>query len=458
MRPFLLNRLRWAWTVKVAVAVTALAVGVWAAFALVSHASEQRSLRAVVEGEADLLLDTIAGSSVNALISLDVNGLGRQVNALSANPTVLGVRFYDAEGRIIADGDQQQPLFQLQPDAAGQRYAASDLTIFAWGGDRLVASRAVTVGNQRLGAISLGLSTATIDAAIAAARNRDIGIGLGILVAGVLLALWLNRHAEAERRKHEAQLQHARRMDTIGNLAGGIAHDFNNLLTVASTNLDEAAVEAPAATRAAIRRANSATKSAGGLAQELLAIGRSSGGRRAPLALGPLAAEVVELLERTLGGNIAVRHEVAADLTVIGNAASLKRVLLNLAVNAREAMPDGGALTIRARALQGRPERVALPAREAGHVLVEVEDTGSGMDAETAARMYDPFFSGRTEGSGLGAAVVYGIVREHEGMVAAESTPGTGTTMRVYLPAAASIAEAAEGGGRQVCVTGSGRF
>ncbi len=156
----------------------------------------------------------------------------------------------------------------------------------------------------------------------------------------------------------------------------------------------------------------------------------------------------MELLERTLGGNIAVRHEVAADLTVIGNAASLKRVLLNLAVNAREAMPDGGALTIRARALQGRPERVALPAREAGYVLVEVEDTGSGMDAETAARMFDPFFSGRTEGSGLGAAVVYGIVREHEGMVAAESTPGTGTTMRVYLPAAVSIAEAAEGGGR----------
>ena len=247
------------------------------------------------------------------------------------------------------------------------------------------------------------------------------------------------REIEQERGRLRAQVEHAQRMDSVGQLADGVAHDFNNLLMVMLGNLDLASIDAPAATQAAIDEAVAAAKTASALARQLLAIARATASPREPLLLRPIVSGVMSMLRRTMGPQIALSEDLPADLVVVGNATQLRQVLLNLALNARDAIPDGGRLSVRARSIRTPPAATALAPRAAGYVLIEVEDSGHGMDAETAHRMFDPFFSTKGKrGSGLGASVVYGIAREHEGLVTVDSTPGHGATVRVYLPAATS--------------------
>ncbi len=246
------------------------------------------------------------------------------------------------------------------------------------------------------------------------------------------------RLAAERERQLTAHVEQAQRMDSVGNLAGGIAHDFNNLLTVVLANLDLAALEAGGNVREGINEASAAARKAAELSKQLLAIGRSTAGPRTPLPLAPIVADVMKMLERTIEPNVRISQDIPERLTVIGNAAQLGQVLMNLAINARDAMPKGGSVVVRAFAEQQPPAEAQLEAREAGYVVIEVEDSGFGMDVETVSRMFDPFFTTKGDkGTGLGASVVYGIVREHKGMITVESAPGEGTTLRIYLPAAA---------------------
>ncbi|MEE9278403.1 MAG: ATP-binding protein, partial [Dehalococcoidia bacterium] len=244
------------------------------------------------------------------------------------------------------------------------------------------------------------------------------------------------REAEEERRKLEAQVALAQRMESLGRLAGGMAHDFNNLLAVVLASLDMAALDASAASREAIDQAREAARSAAELCRQLLLIGRSTVGVPEPQSVTMLVRNAERLLARTLAAGITVRHDIPNGLSVLGNGPQLEGALFNLALNARDAMPDGGTLHLRARPVHGLPDAVALEPRDDGYVLIEVEDTGFGMDEETVARMFDPFFTTKAEGTGLGAAAVYGIVRDHGGSVTVDSAVGRGTTVRVFLPAA----------------------
>ena len=243
--------------------------------------------------------------------------------------------------------------------------------------------------------------------------------------------------AAAERDLLEQQMQYLQRMEAVGELAAGIAHDFKNFLAVVTAYLTIAKDQAGAGAQETIARAMEAASAAAMLSHQLLAIGRGSGRPREPTAVAPLVKTVLQLLESTVGPNVALQAAVPANAWVMGDRQALHQVLLNLVLNARDAMAEGGPLTVRARPAAEPPSSLGLPKRADGYTLLEIEDRGRGMDSDTVARMFDPFFSTKgEEGTGLGATMVYGIVREHEGMVTVESEPGQGTTVRLYLPAA----------------------
>ena len=259
-----------------------------------------------------------------------------------------------------------------------------------------------------------------------------------------------------EERALEAQVQQAQRMEAVGNLAAGVSHDFNNLLTVVLANLDVARFQEGDDADHALRQAAEAARSAAELSRQLRDIGRANMNVREPVAVAPIVREVLALLDRSLPRNIRTAVDVDAELWVTANPAQLRQVLMNLALNAAEAMPDGCTLRVTASAaaapgaaassaaeVSAPPAELALPQREGGYVVIAVADDGSGMDGETLAWMWDPFFSTKgKDGTGLGTAVAWGIVREHGGSLAVDSEPDHGTTVRVYLPAAAVEAPA----------------
>ncbi|GEM_PF-1023617 len=244
-----------------------------------------------------------------------------------------------------------------------------------------------------------------------------------------------------ERRRLEELLRQTQKMEAIGALAGGIAHDFNNLLTgilgYASVLQQEVAPDSPLY-RDLGAIVDSATRAAD-LTQQLLTVARSSPHtERKPLDLNAVVREVISLLGRALEPTIAIRVRLAADLcTVLGDAGQLHQTLLNLCLNARDAMPNGGELTIETANLElSEEEARCLPDLRPGrYALVSVTDTGMGMDASVRERIFEPFFTTKEHGRGLGLAMAYGIVRAHEGTIHVYSEPGQGSTFKVYLPA-----------------------
>jgi PAS domain S-box-containing protein len=244
-----------------------------------------------------------------------------------------------------------------------------------------------------------------------------------------------------ERMELELQLRQAQKMEALGRLAGGVAHEFNNLLTVI---LGHAQLLNGESTREERRAIIQAAEGAGELTRHLLSFSRQA--VRAPMLvdLDETVATVGKLATRVVGKQIQVLTERAdRPCLVRADGNQLHQVLLNLALNAKDAMPQGGVLRLRARVQEVDPDRAArLPgARGGACVIVEVSDTGVGMDAATRARIFEPFFTTKPagKGTGLGLAIVYGAVRQSGGMIEVESQPGHGTTFRIYLPADAGV-------------------
>lgn len=238
-----------------------------------------------------------------------------------------------------------------------------------------------------------------------------------------------------EERALEAQVRQAQRMEAVGNLAAGVSHDFNNLLTVVLANLDVARFQEGPARESALAQAAEAARSASDLSRQLLDIGRANMSPRGAVELASTVLDVLSLLDRSLGDEVRTIAHVEPGVGVRGNPAQIRQVLMNLALNAAEAMPDGGLVEVVAAPGQP-PASLDLPPRDEGYIELSVHDDGVGMDQRTADQMWDPFFTTKPHGTGLGTAVVWGIVREHDGRVLTESSPGAGTTIRIFLPAA----------------------
>jgi PAS domain S-box-containing protein len=244
-----------------------------------------------------------------------------------------------------------------------------------------------------------------------------------------------------DRTELEGQLRQAQKMDAVGRLAGGVAHDFNNLLTVIGAHsaflLESLGADDPQ--REDAEAIHKAGVRAAGLTRQLLAFSRKQILKPTVLDLNAIVEEARKMLERLLGEDIAITARLARNLgRVVADASQLDQVIVNLAVNARDAMPDGGRLTITTRNETIEPgmagPRRVIPA--GGYALLQVADTGIGMDATIQARLFEPFFTTKApgKGTGLGLATVYGVVKQSAGYILVESEPGEGTTFSVYLP------------------------
>jgi signal transduction histidine kinase/CheY-like chemotaxis protein len=250
-------------------------------------------------------------------------------------------------------------------------------------------------------------------------------------------------HARLEQKEMEGRLRQAHKMEAVGRLAGGVAHDFNNLLTIIRGHAD-LLIDRPSTDDAARRNADQIHKAANravGMTRQLLAFSRMQVLESRVLDVNVIVAEMGKMLPRLIGEHIEFSFEPDAGLhPVKADPGQVEQVLMNLAVNARDAMPDGGRLTIRTtNAVVGEAEAAKRSAMAAGtYAVITVTDTGHGMDEETKTHIFEPFFTTKEtgQGTGLGLATVYGIVKQSGGFIWVESVPGAGTVFEIYLPAA----------------------
>lgn len=241
----------------------------------------------------------------------------------------------------------------------------------------------------------------------------------------------LNSRDVTERHRLAEQLRQAQKMEAIGRLAGGIAHDFNNILTVISgySEVILRRAELVDALRKPVEEIRKAASRAATLTSQLLSFSRQQVLKRQVLNLNDVILDALDMLQRLVGPHVRFVTELDADLRrVSADPTQIEQVLMNLAINARDAMPEGGTVWIETRNLSQVP-----PA-----VRVTVRDNGKGMDAETLSRAFEPFFTtkARGQGTGLGLAMVYGIITQHGGTITADSVPGRGTIFVIDLPCA----------------------
>ncbi len=241
-----------------------------------------------------------------------------------------------------------------------------------------------------------------------------------------------------QRKEVEERLQRIQNFESIGRLAGGVAHDFNNVLTpilgFAELLLEDAPPEHP--WHQDLKEIADAAEHAKHLTQQLLAVGRRQTLSIRTIDLGETVSDFQNVIRRTIRENIALEvHADAGICPVRADVNQIKQILMNLCVNAEDAMPDGGILTIDVREMEvDKAYAEAHPGTHLGAgVLFSVTDTGVGMDPDTVAKAFEPFFTTKEEGTGLGLATVYGIVRQHGGHIRLHSAPGKGTTVEVLF-------------------------
>jgi len=250
------------------------------------------------------------------------------------------------------------------------------------------------------------------------------------------------RQAEEEKEKMRTQLFQAQKMEAIGILAGGIAHDFNNLLTTIQgyTELAMMGLNEDDPLHHDLKQIHLAAMRAADLTRQLLLFSRRQPMEFAPLNIKRMVDDLQKMLERLIGEDIIINTEMEPDLwTVRADKGNIEQVIMNLVVNARDIMPEGGTINIKAEnVILNKEDCKVIPESRPGRfVCLSVEDTGMGMDKETIRHIFEPFFTTKEvgRGTGLGLSVVYGIVKQHEGWINVESVLGKGSKFKIYLPA-----------------------
>jgi two-component system cell cycle sensor histidine kinase/response regulator CckA len=250
------------------------------------------------------------------------------------------------------------------------------------------------------------------------------------------------REDVTERKKLEHELRQSHKMESLGTLAGGIAHDFNNLLAIINGYAEfcQQGTPAPAVLQKSLREIHRAAQRASGLVRQILTFSRKAEVRFAPVDLNQLVRDLVALLAETFPRNVSINLALEERLPpLLADQNQLQQIILNLCVNARDAMPAGGVIALRTFPQAGATLNLPGVDPTRDYACLQASDTGTGMTPAVRARIFEPFFTTKpgNQGTGLGLAVVYGIVVAHHGSIAVDSTLGTGSTFSVYLPFAA---------------------
>ena len=322
------------------------------------------------------------------------------------------------------------------------------LTVPARVGDRVVGVLSFLTRREE------GFSTEDLAIATAFASHAAIALENSRL-------LLESRRAYDELAETQGQLEQAQKMDAIGRLAGGVAHDFNNLLTVilGRTDILLTQIKAEDPLRRGIALIQRTAGRAAELTKQLLAFSRKQVLEAVVLDLGVVTTDMKEMLARLIGEDIALVTNLAATLGhVKADRGQIEQVVMNLAINARDAMPQGGQLVVETANADLDDEYVRrnVGSRPGPHVMLAVSDSGVGIPRELQRHIFEPFFTTKEQGkgTGLGLATVYGIVKQSGGYIEVDSEPGRGTTFRIYLPRVDSASPAAERSPRAAAPTG----
>ncbi len=341
---------------------------------------------------------------------------------------------HDLEGRFTTVNNTAERLLGYGPHELIGRNIAD-----------LVAPESLALAREKISAKVLGVAEATVyelevlckDGSrlpVEVSTRLIMGDGRAVGVEGIARDI-------RERRRLEDQLRHSQKMEAVGRLAGGVAHDFNNLLTaiLGYCKLLSTEIASDEPIREDVLEIESAARRAAALTGQLLAFSRQQVLQPQVLDLNATVSDIERMLRRLIGEDVQLVTRLSADLgRVRVDPSQIEQIVVNLAVNARDAMPRGGKLVIETANVD--LDR-AYAARHVGmragpHVMVALSDTGHGMDRETQARIFEPFFTTKPvgKGTGLGLSTVYGIVKQSGGSIWAYSEPGLGTTFKVYFP------------------------
>jgi two-component system cell cycle sensor histidine kinase/response regulator CckA len=380
----------------------------------------------------ELVVTRLDGDGYHGAIVIHVDITARKLAAEAARRTEsryrtivenapIGIYQTAPDGRILA---ANQSLADIVGAPSPSALIGTDIA--------LIAKRAPTdAGNVEVEWKRLDGSPIWVEMAAHVTRNQS---GKTLYYEGFVYDI-------SERKRLEAELMQAQKMESVGRLAGGIAHDFNNLLTVmiGYSELMQDSKDLPDSLRPAMSEILAAARRAAELTGRMLAFARKQRVQPRAVNVNDVVRGIEGLLRRIIGEDLGLEVQLTPDLSpVLIDPAQLEQVLMNLAVNARDAMPNGGTLTITSDlVVLSEEEARRRPGKRPGrHVRLSVIDTGVGMDPETLARVFEPFFTTKPpgKGTGLGLAMCYGIVKQAGGFIDCESTKGLGTTCTVLLP------------------------
>ena len=401
--------------------VIVLGVLIWATARSLERADAKRR-------ESDARKSAILDTAVDCVITIDHDG-----RILDFNPTAVATFGYeqcDAVGKRMAD-------LIVPPSLREQHYAG-----FA----RHIETGESTIMGTRLELSAMRADGSEFPAELTITRGD---LGRRPFFTGYLRDISERKRAAQERANLETQLRQSQKMEAIGRLAGGIAHDFNNVLTVivGNSELLLSGLDDHDPRRGEVEEIRDAGEMASSLTRQLLAFSRRQSLEPRPLDLNRVVSGIVPMLGRTLGEGVELVAHLDPEVTpVLADPSQIDQVIVNLAVNARDAMPDGGTVTIETSNTELDEEYTARHASVAlspgRYVVLSMTDTGTGIDRETQAQIFDPFFTTKAagQGTGLGLSTVYGIARQSGGSAWVYSEPGFGATFKVYLPVAETIA------------------
>ncbi|MDF1613402.1 hybrid sensor histidine kinase/response regulator [Desulfurivibrio dismutans] len=385
------------------------------------------------------------------------------------------------EARLVASQQRQRALLAAVPDIivevdTEKTYTWANAAGFAFFGDDLLGRTAADFFVERQTAFEIAYPPQPGDEVVYSESRQRRRDGKARLLAwwsrmlkddqGRVTGTLSTARDITEQRKLEEQLRQAQKMESVGTLAGGIAHDFNNILTavIGYCQISQLTPGIDEVMRGNLEQIMAAAKRGAHLTKGLLLFSRKQSSERKPVELNEIVVQVEKFLKRMIGEDIDLRVERSqGELPVLADAHQIEQVLLNLATNARDAMPGGGSFSLATSRIELDEAFIADHGygKPGAYALLSVSDSGQGMDAETSLRVFEPFFTtkGVGQGTGLGLAVAYGIVQQHEGYIQMYSEPGKGTTFRIYLPLLASEGQGTEGTvgpAGQACLGGAG--